>query len=73
MALYTTYYYSHPVYTIPANSQSVICCEYCGCYHTGVCPKIKAIEYHPDGAIKRVEFHEPQLQTTITFSGLQGE
>lgn len=38
-------------------------CPYCsGCnvmiYHAGTCPKIKTIEYHKDGTIKRVEFFE---------------
>lgn len=35
-------------------------CRYCGesVFHTGICPRIKAIEYHPDGSIKRVEFLE---------------
>ena len=27
--------------------------------HVGPCPKIKAIEYHPNGAIKRIEYREP--------------
>ena len=27
-------------------------------YHSGACPKIKAIEYHPNGLIKRVEFKD---------------
>ena len=33
-------------------------CSSAGGYviHTGPCPRIKAIEYHPDGTIKRVEF-----------------
>jgi hypothetical protein len=31
-------------------------CEYCGLTHDTICPRIQAIEYHPDGAIKRVEF-----------------
>lgn len=36
-------------------------CPYCSSesvqvYHTGKCPKVKAIEYHPDGTVKRVEF-----------------
>ena len=26
--------------------------------HGGKCPKVKAIEYHPDGSVKRVEFHD---------------
>jgi hypothetical protein len=33
-------------------------CQYCGNFHTTVCPRVKAIEY--DGAmIKRVEFFAP--------------
>lgn len=33
-------------------------CQFCGSIilHSGVCPTVKAIEYHPDGAVKRVEF-----------------
>lgn len=32
-------------------------CPYCGMMpHPGVCPSVKAIEYHPDGSTKRVEF-----------------
>ena len=33
-------------------------CEHCGNYHTGTCPRIKAIEYHKNGKIKRVEYHD---------------
>lgn len=32
-------------------------CTWCGCYHNTKCPLVKAIEYHPNGAIKRVEFY----------------
>ncbi len=32
-------------------------CTHCGSFpHQGVCPLIRAIEYHPDGSIKRVEY-----------------
>ena len=31
-------------------------CSYCGNHHNGACPKVKAIEYHPNGTVKRVEF-----------------
>jgi hypothetical protein len=33
-------------------------CSYCGSPtpHPGVCPTVKAMEYHPDGSVKRVEF-----------------
>jgi hypothetical protein len=34
-------------------------CPYCGLIHNTTCPKIKAIEYYPDGSTKRVEFHSP--------------
>lgn len=35
-------------------------CSYCGQpQHPGVCPMVKAIEYHENGNIKRVEFHGP--------------
>ena len=32
-------------------------CPYCGpaTYHSGVCPKVKRIEYYPTGGIKSVE------------------
>lgn len=31
-------------------------CPYCGLIHAFVCGMVKAMEYHPDGSIKRVEF-----------------
>lgn len=34
-------------------------CPYCGSIHTSRCPQVKAFEYHPDGSLKRVEFHDP--------------
>lgn len=34
-------------------------CPYCGAVHERtVCHLVKAIEYHPNGSIKRVEFKE---------------
>lgn len=35
-------------------------CGHCGVYHSGPCPRVKAIEYYPNGTIKRVEYHAPQ-------------
>lgn len=37
-------------------------CPYCSSpwsaqIHGGACPRIKAIEYHPNGTVKRVELH----------------
>lgn len=31
-------------------------CNWCGNYHGVKCPEVKALEFHPDGTIKRVEF-----------------
>ncbi len=39
---------------IPDQLQS--CCH-CGGCHSGTCPKVKAIEYFPNGGVKRVEYH----------------
>jgi heterodisulfide reductase subunit C len=33
-------------------------CPHCGGYHTGTCPKIKSIEYHENGTIKKIEFKD---------------
>jgi hypothetical protein len=30
-------------------------CRFCGMYHGPLCPSVRAIEYHPDGTVKRVE------------------
>jgi hypothetical protein len=40
-------------------------CGYCGTYHQYVCPLVKAFEYHPDGKLKRVEFHSPITQQSV--------
>jgi hypothetical protein len=34
-------------------------CQWCGNIHGQRCPEVRAIEYHPDGTIKRVEFVTP--------------
>lgn len=48
-------------------------CEYCGnAFHHGICPKVKAMEYFPDGTVKRVEFHGP-VPTLATPWFIQGE
>lgn len=36
-------------------------CLWCGGeQHAGICPTVKSIEYHENGAVKRVEFREAQ-------------
>ncbi len=34
-------------------------CDHCGLIHETTCPRIKAIEYNPDGTIRRLEFTVP--------------
>lgn len=46
-------------------------CGYCGLHHSGVCSLVSAIEYHPNGMVKRVEFHRPTQVVSVespTFS-----
>lgn len=38
------------------NTAGTTTCPHCGMIHTTKCPLIKAIEYFPDGTVKRVEF-----------------
>ena len=33
-------------------------CSHCGYFHMGPCPRIKSIEYFPNGTIKRIDYHE---------------
>ena len=37
-------------------------CLYCSgpfslTIHNGPCPRVKSVEYHPNGTVKKVEFH----------------
>lgn len=43
-------------------------CGHCGMWHGPVCPRIKAVDYYPDGSIKRVEYREPE---TVASGGSQ--
>lgn len=38
-------------------------CGHCGAWHQGQCPRIKSIEYWPDGTIKKVEYHDLQAKS----------
>jgi len=46
-------------YSIPS-SVSEGQCPWCGLWHIGggTCPRVKSLEYWPNGTIKRVEFHD---------------
>ena len=37
-----------------------VTCPHCGGTHKETCHRIRAIEYHENGTIKRVEFHAPE-------------
>lgn len=48
-------------------------CMHCGSGfpHQGTCPRIHAIEYYPDGTVKRVEYVQPLTLTAgPAFAGL---
>lgn len=47
-------------------------CGHCGTMHTGTCHRIKAIEYHENGTIKRVEYHAPLPFGVPTGAAPQG-
>lgn len=40
-------------------------CGHCGLWHSGPCPRVKSIEYYPNGTIKSIEYHKPEPQTWI--------
>lgn len=33
-------------------------CEHCGGWHSGQCPRVKAVEYWPNGTVKKIEYHD---------------
>jgi ATP-dependent Clp protease ATP-binding subunit ClpC len=33
-------------------------CPHCGAQHAGACPLVKAVDYYPDGSVKRVEYRD---------------
>lgn len=42
-------------------------------YHGGHCPKVKSIEYHPKGSVKRVEFHDENISAKVKWAYVCGE
>lgn len=40
-------------------------CGHCGCWHQGACPRIKTIEYYPNGTIKKIEYHSSSYSVNI--------
>ena len=46
---------------------------YCGSTHEspGACPMVKALEYYPDGTLKRVEFKSAADYPQQVYSGVR--
>lgn len=40
-------------------------CRWCGGWHSGVCSRVKRMEYHQNGTIKSVEFFGTQPRATV--------
>jgi hypothetical protein len=40
-----------------SGTTSIPTCNYCGSWHTGICPRVAEIEYYEDGTVKRVKLH----------------
>ena len=56
-------YLTYPLAGLPATTsvQPEGACSHCSgpwswVVHSGRCPEIKAIEYHPSGSVKRIEY-----------------
>lgn len=55
----TRYYLEYePFKPSIGSGQYIVCCRHCGGSHEGECHRVKAIEYHDNGQIKRVEYHD---------------
>lgn len=53
---------------VPTSTTAGTPCGYCGLIHLGGgrCPSVKAIEYYPNGTVKRVEFvGSPSLPAAV--------
>lgn len=48
-------------FTTPKLPQEMTC-QWCGLMHGATCPRVKALEYHDNGLLKRVEFHDVPSQ-----------
>lgn len=62
----------HMIDGMPATSEVKPLCAYCGQHHTTRCPSVQAIEYFPDGTVRRVEFvQSAPLNFGIDYSRLK--
>lgn len=42
-------------------------CPFCGCFHLGLCERVREIEYYPEGGTKRVVLREHWDQRGTTW------
>lgn len=49
----------------------MMACAFCETDHKGKCALVKALEYHPDGSLKRVEFYAPNDYSPTIFANLE--
>lgn len=47
-----------PNWQWPSGQTITVGCPHCGGTHPGQCWRIKSIEYHDNGSIKRIEYHQ---------------
>jgi hypothetical protein len=52
---------------IPTRRFDTMVCQFCGGVHIGVCPRVSAVSYYPDGRVKRAEFLQEWDDTGIIF------
>jgi hypothetical protein len=50
---------------------SMSTCPHCGGWHNGACPQVRAIEYWPNGSVKRVEYERGQGGVPVQQVGRQ--
>lgn len=50
----------HGTYEVLPTNAGTNNCRHCGHLHSGPCPRVKAIEYYPNGTVKRVEYTTPE-------------
>ncbi len=52
------------------NVDLAVTCTYCGNIHAHTCPRVRAMEYHPNGALARVEFWPDTLTAPTKLRSL---
>lgn len=53
---------------MPASEVVPTACPHCTLPHPGKCPLVKAVEYHENGTVRRVEFFTPADYAPAIFA-----